>query len=81
MTKTLWADIDEDWKRKEQRAQKQREANAEALREDRPLPFANPFDVWDPTKLPRDATPEQILARNREFRKICRPPQPKRHTI
>ena len=39
----LWAELDEDWKRKEERALEQRRANAEAVREGRPLPYVNPF--------------------------------------
>ena len=77
----VWAEIDEDWKRKEERAMAQRAANVAASREGRPLPYPNPFDVWDPTKVPRDASPEQIRQSHMEFRKICPPFQPKRHTI
>jgi len=81
MAEKLWAEIDEDWRRKEERAMAQRAANLEAQREGRPLPYPNLWDQLDPTKLPRDATPEQRAQRHREFRKICRPFQPKRHTI
>ncbi len=45
-----WAEIDEDWKRKEERALAQRAANA-AAREDRPLPYPSPFSALGPTKL------------------------------
>lgn len=59
----------------------QRTANVEAQREGRPLPYPNPFDLLDPTKVPADAAPEQVAESHRQFRKICRPFQPKRHTI
>ncbi len=76
-----WAEIDEDWKRKEERALAQRAANAAAAREGRPLPYPNPWDALDPTKLPRDATSETYRQSFREFRKLCPPFQPKRYTI
>jgi hypothetical protein len=81
MTEKLWAEIDEDWRRKEERALAQRAANQKAAREGKPLPYPNPFDRLDPTKLPPDASPSQIMERHRKFREICRPFQPKRHTI
>ena len=81
MKEKLWAEIDEDWRRKEERALAQRAANADAVREGRPVPYPNFFALHDPTKLPRDATPEQIQQRYREFCKICRPFRPKSHVI
>jgi len=65
----------------EQRALDQRHANEVAKREGRPMPFPNPWDIWDPTKLPAGASQEQILQRYREFSKICRKRKPKRYTI
>ncbi len=76
-----WAEIDDDWRRKEERALAQRAANAAAARDGRPLPYPNPWDALDPTKLPRDASPAAHQQRYREFRKRCPPFQPKRHTI
>ncbi len=78
-----WAEIDDDWRRKEERAIGQREANAAAARGGRLLPFPNPFDRWDPTKLsPEEADdPEAILRRHRRLRKICRPPKPRRYIV
>lgn len=81
MAEKRWAEIDEDWRRKEERALAQRAANAAAIRQGKPAPYPNPFAVWDPTKVPRDASPAQYRASVREFRKLCRPPEPKRHTI
>lgn len=81
MVEKLWAEIDDDWRRKEERAMAQRAANLEAWRAGRPLPYPSPFGRLDPTKVPADATPEQIAESHRQFRKICRPFQPKRHTI
>lgn len=76
-----WAEIDEDWKRKEERALAQRAANVAAGREGKPLPYPSPWDTLDPTKLPRDAPPEAYRQSFLEFRKLCPPFQPKRHTI
>ncbi len=76
-----WAEIDEDWKRKEERALAQRAANEAAAREGRPLPYPNPWDTLDPTKLPRDAPREAYLQRYLEFRKLCPPFKPKRYRI
>ncbi len=76
-----WAEIDEDWRRKEERALAQRAANVAASREGRPQPYPNPWDVLDPTKVPRDASPEAFRRSYVEFRKICPPFRPKRHTI
>ncbi len=58
----------------------EREANARAAAAGEPLPFPNPWDAWDPTKVARDATPAQIHQSYLAFRKRCRLPL-KRHTI
>ena len=76
-----WAEIDDDWKRKEERALAQRAANDAAAREGKPLPYPNPWDILDPTKLPRDAPREACRQRYLEFRKLCPPFKPKRHTL
>ena len=81
MSEKRWAEIDEDWRRKEQRALAQREANAAAAREGKPLPYPSPWDRLDPTKVPRDATPEEYHQSYIEFCKLCPPYRPKRHTI
>jgi hypothetical protein len=44
----LWAEIDEDWKRKEECALAQRATNAVALREGGPVPYPNPFAALNP---------------------------------
>jgi hypothetical protein len=64
-----------------QRAMSERRANADAANRGKPMPYPNIWDALDPTKLPRDATQEQILARIAAFRKICRPPVRKRHPL
>ena len=71
------------YKTKEQiaRAMAQRAANHEAAVKGLPLPYPNMWDALDPTKVPRDATPEQITASYREFCKICPPPPRKRHSL
>ena len=81
MKEPLWADVDEDWRAKEERALEQRRANEEAERLGLPQPYVNAFWLLDPTKVGPDATPEEITLRYREFSKICRPPQPKKYTI
>ena len=81
MKEKRWADIDDDWRRKEERSVARRAANAAADREGRPLPYPNPWDALDPTKLRRDASFEARIQRVREFQKICRPYRPKTHTI
>lgn len=83
MAEKTWAEIDEDWRRKEERAKAQRQANAAALREGRPAPYPNPFLFWDPTKLTREVAEDEgaDLRRYREFCKICPPAKTKRHVI
>ena len=81
MDEPRWADIDEDWRAKEERAMAQRRANEEAERQGLPLPYVNPFFLLDPTKVGPDASPEEISRSDREFSKICRPPSRKRYTI
>ncbi len=81
MAEKLWAEIDEDWKRKEARALAQRAANLAATRAGKPVPYPNPFMAWDPTKVPRDASPAEYRASLLEFRRLCCPIEPKRHTI
>jgi hypothetical protein len=66
----------------ETRAIAQRDANRRAKEKGLPLPFPNPWDVWDPTKLdPEEATPEKIADRYREFCKLCPPRRRKVHTL
>ncbi len=81
MTEKPWAEIDEDWKRKEERALAQRAANAAAAREGRLLPHPSPWDTLDPTKVSPDASPEEIHRSYLEFCRRCPPVRPKRHTI
>ncbi|MEE8523337.1 MAG: hypothetical protein V3T72_05355 [Thermoanaerobaculia bacterium] len=81
MVEKPWAEIDDDWKRKEERALAQRAANAAAVRAGEPAPYVNPFLAFDPTKLEGDASPSEVQRRYREFCKICPPFRPKRHTI
>jgi len=79
MAEKRWAEIDDDWRRKEERAMAQRAANATAAREGRPAPFPNPFLFWDPTKLTAEEAQDEaaVLRRYREFCKICPPYKPK----
>ena len=66
----------------EARALAEREANLLAKEQGLPLPFPNPWDIWDPTKLdPEEATPEKIAERYREFCKLCPPRRRKFHIL
>ncbi len=59
----------------------QRQANERAEAAGQPLPYPNIWDELDPTKLDRGASPEEVHRRYLEFRKLCTPPECKRHTI
>jgi hypothetical protein len=68
-------------RQQERRALAERAANAAARAAGLPLPFPNPWDALDPTKVPRDATPEQIQQSYRAFNEMCRPRPCKRYEI
>ena len=70
-----------EWREKEARAVAQRAANEAALARGEPLPFPNPWDAVDASKVPADASPEQITASYEAFSLQCRPRARKRHTI
>ncbi len=63
------------------RALAERRANRYASDHGLPLPFPNIWDFLDPTKLSRDATPEQIAERYLEFCKLCPPRKRKKHIL
>jgi hypothetical protein len=65
----------------EARALRQRAANRAAARRGDPLPFPNPWDAWDPTKLPQGASVRAIERRYREFLKLCPRPLRKTHDL
>lgn len=59
----------------------QRTANAEAAASGRALPFPNPWDVWDPTKVPASATAEAITDSYRRFCVLCHKRPRKVHVL
>ncbi len=59
----------------------QRRDNERARRRGLPLPYPNLWDALDPTKVPRDATPEEIHRSYLEFSRLCRPRPRKTHTL
>ena len=63
------------------RALAERRANERAAREGCDLPHPNVWDALDPTKLPRDASPEEVHRRYLEFQKLCHPPERKKHYL
>jgi hypothetical protein len=65
----------------EARALREREANARAAAEGRPLPHPNIWDALDPTKVDRNATPAEVHASYVRFAEICRPRARKRHRL
>jgi hypothetical protein len=67
--------------RQEERALRQREANAHAVENGEPLPFPNMWDAIDPTKVDRDSTPAQVQASYRRFAELCRPRPRKQHRL
>ena len=69
-----------EWQAKEAVAVAQRAENASAQARGEPMPFPNPWDGVDPTKVPADATPEQITASYKAFSQICRV-RTRRYTI
>jgi len=69
------------WAEHERRSMDQRNANEAAFRASETLPYPNPWDVWDPTKLPRDASPEAYQESYKAFRKRCQPKPRKRHIL
>lgn len=81
MEEKPWAEIDDDWKRKEDRALAQRQGNAAAVREGKPVPYPNPFMALDTTKVARSASATDYQQSLIEFRKTCLPPETKRHII
>ena len=53
------------------RALAERRANAGAQRTGSPMPYPNIWDELDPTKVPRDASEEDLQRSYAEFRRLC----------
>lgn len=66
----------------EARSIAQREANRQAVEQGLELPYPSMWDALDPTKVdPKEATPEKIAQRYREFCKLCPPRRRKVHIL
>lgn len=65
----------------QERALAERRANDEARQQGIALPFPNPWDFADTTKVPRDATEAEIQASYEAFRAQCRPRSRKQHRL
>jgi hypothetical protein len=65
----------------ERRALAQREANERAAAEGQALPFPNPWDRIDPTKIPREMAGTRMQASYAAFRELCPPRPRKRHQL
>jgi hypothetical protein len=63
------------------RAMAERRANESAAERGEPLPYPNIWDEVDPTKVPRDASEQEILESVAAFLKLCPPPARKRHVL
>jgi hypothetical protein len=65
----------------ERRATAERRANEEAAALGQPLPFPNPWDGVDHTKVPRHATHDELQASYAAFRVLCPPRARKQHRL
>ncbi|MCA9548309.1 MAG: hypothetical protein KC613_28090 [Myxococcales bacterium] len=65
-------DFEDPFEFKAARATWQRARNDEAKAAGQPLPYPNPFDRWDPTKVGPDATEAELMASLEAFQRICR---------
>jgi hypothetical protein len=61
----------------ERLALEQRAANQSAALAGEPLPFPNMWEQLDPTKVARDAGPDELQSSYVAFSKLC-PPKPRR---
>jgi hypothetical protein len=68
-------------KEQEAKAMKQRADNRRAARDGKPLPFPNPWDEWDPTKVEPGSSVEEIHQSYVEFNKICPAPPRRVHIL
>jgi hypothetical protein len=67
--------------RQEERALRERQANAQAAAEGRPLPFPSIWDTLDPTKVASNATPAEVHTSYLRFAALCRPRPRKVHRL
>jgi hypothetical protein len=62
-------------------ALEQRAANQRAALAGEVLPFPNMWEQLDPTKVARDASPDELQASYVAFSKLCRPQPRRRHRL
>lgn len=65
----------------ERLALEQRAANQRAALAGEPLPYPNIWEQLDPTKVARDASPDELQASYVAFSKLCRPKPRRRHRL
>ncbi len=63
------------------RAEAERLANEQAAGEGRDLPFPNPWDAIDPTKVPRNASAEELQTSYQRWSQLCRKRPRKVHLL
>jgi hypothetical protein len=66
---------------KERRAEAQRAANLRAQQQGKPLPYPNPWDALDQTKVAEGASDAAFQRSYLAFCNLCPPPPCKTHSI
>lgn len=63
------------------RAEAERRANEQAAAEGRALPYPNPWDAIDPTKVPQNASAQELQASYQRWSQLCRKRPRKVHLL